>query len=455
MFSNRILSICLALAIAGCGSGGGSSAAPAPTAPVPQPQPGTVPDAPANVQVAAGDSELTITWDAATGATSYNLYMDTASGVTKFTTSGSGFMKHTGVTSPYVHTGLTNGTTYYVVVTAVNSAGEGLHSLEASGAPVASTSSVTWTKLTLPRTSKIIALTLDPGNPSTVYGAFKDLQSGETGVYKTTDGGGTWSIPYVAGATSGDITALALDPATPTNIIMGKVGLLESNDEGGSWGPVPSSTITSSHSFLTIAFSPGGTYAGGGSVYRRLGGNWFNRSTGLPSTTRAIAVHPDPFQDTAWVGTGFGQPDGVYKTTDGGLSWVPPATSGGGPKEVWTLAINNTTPTILYAGGEDDLGTLSPTGDAIWKSTNGGTSWSKLTSSPSASATWTLAIDPNTPDTVWAGTWGHGVFRTKDGGQTWSAVNSGLTNLTVLSLAVDPISGAVYAGTEDGIFKTQ
>jgi hypothetical protein len=59
-----------------------------------------------------------------------NIYWSTTSGVTK--TTGT---KITGATSPYTHTGLTNGTTYYYVVTAVNSYGESSESSQVSGTP--------------------------------------------------------------------------------------------------------------------------------------------------------------------------------------------------------------------------------------------------------------------------------------------------------------------------------
>jgi hypothetical protein len=40
-----------------------------------------------------------------------------------------------------------------------------------------------------------------------------------------------------------------------------------------------------------------------------------------------------------------------------------------------------------------------------------------------------LAVDPNTPTTLYAGTYGGGMFKSTDGGATWSPVNTGLTNL--------------------------
>ena len=74
-----------------------------------------------------GANSATISWSAVSGAASYNVYWGTTSGVTK--TSGT---MSSGVTSPYVKTGLSAGTTYYFIVTAVNSVGESAPSAQAS-----------------------------------------------------------------------------------------------------------------------------------------------------------------------------------------------------------------------------------------------------------------------------------------------------------------------------------
>ncbi len=77
------------------------------------------PIAVANVQALQGDGQNTLTWSPGPQANSYNIYWGTTPGVTPQT--GNAIL---GVSSPYVHTGLTNGADYYYVITAVNAYGE-------------------------------------------------------------------------------------------------------------------------------------------------------------------------------------------------------------------------------------------------------------------------------------------------------------------------------------------
>ena len=95
------------------------------------PSPDTLPDAPAGLIAASGNSQITINWDAVLAATSYNIYWSATTGVTKITGT-----KIPDITSTsYTHIGLTNGTIYYYMVTSVNSYGESVESYEISSAP--------------------------------------------------------------------------------------------------------------------------------------------------------------------------------------------------------------------------------------------------------------------------------------------------------------------------------
>src|SRR5207249_4553661 len=148
--------------------------------------------------------------------------------------------------------------------------------------------------------------------------------------------------------------------------------------------------------------------------------------------------------------------NGIHKSTDGGASWN--AVNNGlenqdGQFYATALAIDPTNSNIIYTAGPDiDSG---GTFKAIYKSTDGGGSWSAsndgLQVDPNDENFWgvsALAIDPGNPGIVLAGATFDGVFKRSNGGR-WSAFNVGLTNLTTNALAVDPSNpNIVYTGTD-------
>ena len=95
------------------------------------PQP-AIPPIPTGLAASAGDAQVGLSWNASTGATSYNVKRATSSGG-----------PYTTIFSPtstsYTNTGLTNGTTYFYVVTAVNASGESGNSSQVSATPQSAT----------------------------------------------------------------------------------------------------------------------------------------------------------------------------------------------------------------------------------------------------------------------------------------------------------------------------
>ena len=90
------------------------------------------PSAPTGLSATAGNLQVSLSWTASSGATSYN--------VKRATTSGGPYSQVANVTTTSdTDTGLTNGTTYYYVVSAVNAAGESANSSQVSATPFSST----------------------------------------------------------------------------------------------------------------------------------------------------------------------------------------------------------------------------------------------------------------------------------------------------------------------------
>ena len=158
-------------------------------APVPVP---TVPAAPTAVSAMGGANQVTVSWPAVTGATSYNLYRSTTSGVT--TALGT---RIAGVTSPYVNTGLSAGTAYYYIVTAVNSAGESIASAQTTATTNAPSPAVPNAPAGLTATggAKQVSISWSASSGATSYNLYWSTTSGVTTAAGTKIAGAT--SPYV------------------------------------------------------------------------------------------------------------------------------------------------------------------------------------------------------------------------------------------------------------------
>lgn len=132
----------------------------------------------------------------------------------------------------------------------------------------------------------------------------------------------------------------------------------------------------------------------------------------------AIAFHPTD-ANTIYAGAPAG---GLWKTTDGGATWT--LISGGIPTlGVSSILIHPTNPDIIYLGSGDRDSDDAP-GLGVFKSTDGGATWTQINSTMGNVTVNAMAMSPTNPNIIVAATSG-GVYRTTDGGSSWSFRISG------------------------------
>ena len=139
---------------------------------------------------------------------------------------------------------------------------------------------------------------------------------------------------------------------------------------------------------------------------------------------------------------------GIWKTTDGGVSWKPVGDGQLKLGSVGAIAVSDSDPNIVYAGmGEGDLRGNASHGDGVYKSTDAGKTW-KNVGLKDTQQIGALRIDPKNPDIVYVAAMGHqsgpnadrGVFRTKDGGKTWQKVLFKSDKAGAIDVAIDPMN---------------
>jgi photosystem II stability/assembly factor-like uncharacterized protein len=161
----------------------------------------------------------------------------------------------------------------------------------------------------------------------------------------------------------------------------------------------------------------------------------------------AVAGHADQTL-TYFLGTTGG---GVFKTTDGGLTWLPVTDSTRMAGSIGAIAVAPSDPNVVYVGtGESPpRGNVSP-GNGLYRSTDGGRSW-RPAGLADAGQIAAIMVHPHDPDHVLVAAMGHifgpndqrGVFRSSDGGATWQRVLFRDQHTGAIDLTMDPTNPRV------------
>lgn len=294
--------------------------------------------------------------------------------------------------------------------------------------------------------------------------------SGKNGVHCSAEGGRSWRGRFTAGWVNNTL-AIAIDPTDRRAWLAGAQidgSISRTTDGGDSWQivlpPLGEDTITGRRSIYRLAFAPSApatVYAATGvdtmfvqtplahrgpGVFKSVnhGASWIAINRGLEGTGQTVlslAVHPHD-ANVVYIGL---LDQGVYKTADGGVSWLP-ARSGLAPGQIRALAIDGVSPTTVYAGAERG---------GFWRSVDAGASWKQSSyGMPPEGSIHAIVVDTAHPGVVYAGDLTSGAYRSTDGGTTWSAINNGLRNRAVNALALTADGLHLYAATEgSGVFR--
>ncbi|MFZ1519200.1 MAG: T9SS type A sorting domain-containing protein [Ignavibacteriaceae bacterium] len=251
-------------------------------------------------------------------------------------------------------------------------------------------------------------------------------------IYKSTDQGVTWNKVDASLPQNGYAEDITFDNSDNIYVTNAYEGVYKSTDAGNSW-TLFSNGLPSSKYVRRIEFTSNNIlllsdlYRG---IYKStdFGANWIQSNTGLDSTYYVSSFGSNSAGEIFISTSG----NGPFKSTDNGNSWV---------------SIQGDL-SLPYASDID----FTSTGDLyltivqqLYKSTNGGTNWSNITTMFNGFGFQSAYVDNN--DNVWATTLTSGIIKSSDAGANWINYTSGLTSTLNNSFFSDA-SGNLYAAIQ-------
>ncbi len=265
------------------------------------------------------------------------------------------------------------------------------------------------------------------------------------------------------GPDGGNVRSLAFDPGNPDFILLGTSAgqLFASKNGGASWELFSNFRLGDDYVFDHIIFdptNPATIYVAGWGLFNDNEGGVFRSDDGgktwkeLPGahgkSIRALAMAPSDHNTLV-----IGALDGVFRSRDGGATWqrMTPenpwvAENHSSMKNFVSVAIDPQNPDVVYAG----------TRHLAWKTSDGGKDWHNVKDGMlDDSDVFSIIIDPKTPSRVYASACS-GIYKSDNGAELFHRVQ-GLPHSAIRTrvLKQDPVrSSIVYAGTTGGLWKT-
>ncbi|MBT8378843.1 MAG: T9SS type A sorting domain-containing protein [Ignavibacteria bacterium] len=335
------------------------------------------------------------------------------------------------------------------------------------------------------------AIAIDPNNTNTVYAGAGEIlynfgpfiYEGQ-GLYKTTDGGASWSQITNGFGNTTHFGDLQVSPHN-SNIVFAALGsgywhrgnlsnegIWRSTDGGVNWTRTLfvidafDVIVHPSNSTLVYAAAGGGVTSGGFWVSFDGGITWSQSNTGLPTASSILRMQISISNSSPSTVYGLIHTSGntplAYKSTNGGLSWLQISSGiplGGNWGSGWItqggydlcIAVNPTNPNHAIVGNIE-----------LHQTTNGSTYSVQRVGSATNAWDCPIHVDlhrivfaPSNSNTIYIGCDG-GVYKSTDGGTTWASANSGLATIQFYRIASHPTKhDTLIGGAQDnGNFRT-
>ena len=244
-------------------------------------------------------------------------------------------------------------------------------------------------------------------------------------------------------ATGGRVQDIEVDPKDPATIYVAAAtgGIWKTSNHGTFWKPIFEGQPD--NVFGDLAIFPGDTkiiWAGTGEQNNR--------------------------QSTSWGG-------GVYRSNDGGATWTHLGLTE--TRQIGRIRLHPTNPDIAYVAAAGNLWRGNPE-RGVFKTTDGGKTWSKILYVDTLTGATDLAMDPRDPNVLYAATYqrvrsafgyngggpGSNIYKTTDGGATWRKLENGIPAgdkgriaLAIAASKPDVIIALIEHATESGTYRSE
>jgi photosystem II stability/assembly factor-like uncharacterized protein len=295
------------------------------------------------------------------------------------------------------------------------------------------------------------AIVVHPDAPGAIYlgvaeNSSKPLGAGISGVFKSDDGGQSWTL--LSATRDWPVLSLAIHPKQPQIVVAGTMhGVYRSDNGGAEWRRISPANHPDLKGVVSLALDPTDpqvVYAGTPHLPWRTqdgGKSWTSIHRGMIDDSDMFSIAVDRTDPSRVFASAC---SGIYRSGSRGDLWTKMQGIPGTNRRTHLILQDPVDERIIYAG----------TTQGLWKSPDGGSTWGKTNPYPYVINS--IAIDPTDHNQLYLATDRSGILKSQDGGLTFQSLNEGFINRNISGFVSDETLylSSLYDGDFGGIFAS-